>query len=809
MKISYNWLKELVDLNISPEETAKVLTGLGIEVSGVTYLGKGWENVVIAGILAVEKHPNADKLSVCKVTDGKTEYQIVCGAPNVKAGKKAVLALVGASLPNGVKIEPRKIRKVESCGMLCSAQELKLENYDTEDGIILLDIDSDKTLGIPAAEYFGVNDYLLELELTANRGDCLSHLGIARELAAGLNKKVLAPSCILPIVKSMGRAKLDIVIDAPEFCKRYRGQVLSGIKVKQSPMWIQNRLRVCGIRPINSVVDATNYVLLETGHALHAFDYAKITGEKVVVRWARDGEKLLCLDGKERVLSSKIPVIADAVKPVAIAGVMGGELSAVNEKTNVVLLECAYFAPASIRLSRQLLQMNTEASYRFERGVDWNNVDYSAQRVISVLNSIGCVEYSELKIDTVASEYNKQIIELSVDRVNDVLGTDIKKSVINDLLIRIGCEVKAAANGDVLKIIVPAHRNDITQDVDLIEEIARLNGYDNIPVDKTYCVATGGYSPNRLRMVSEKIRVFLTGKGFYEAMNYSFIPENDIELFGVDIRSTIWLANPVSKDQIVMRPLILPGLMKNMCHNIRHQVDDVKLFELGYKYTVPPHGEQKVEETYTLAVLVTGEEVSTGWDQKSVPAGFGFTKGIFHGILKHLGIDNKTELKISDKKFFVTGEGFDVTVDGNIVGYLGKVNEYLSKKYDAVKQVYVLELELPCIFALLTEESKYAEIPRFPTVRRDLSIIVNENTNYGVIESSLRKAAGECVVDCKLFDRYSGEGIPQGMVSYSISVYYNHPERTLTKNEVEEWQRKVVDTLKTEYKAVVRGEEGK
>ncbi len=798
MKISFNWLKELIDFNKTPAEISDILRQVGIEVANITDLSIGWDKIVIADILDVRKHPDADKLSLCDVNDSVNQYTIVCGAPNVCSGKKGVFALTGSVLPTGLKIETRKIRGIESNGMLCSAEELGLELSDTTGGIILLE--NDIRTGTLAKEYFGCNDTIFEIEITPNRGDCLSHIGIARELSVILNKKLNLPKINLPEVGDV-KNPIEIKITAPEFCKRYFGQVLTGVKVKNSPQRIKNKLRVCGVRPINNIVDITNYVLLETGHPLHAFDYNKLKNKTIIVRWAKNGETMLCLDGETRMFNDKTSVIADAERPVALAGIMGGEETAVSQNTEIVLLESAYFTPFHIRHTRQQLGMNTEASYRFERGVDWNNIEFSAQRVISLLNEQNCVTNIEPEVDVIATDWKNYNVKLHLEFVNKLLGLKIDKEIIENILTNIGCVIKNKDN-NCYDVEIPSYRNDLLLDVDLVEEIARFNGYSKIPVNTNYFVNAEFVEKTEVSNLINQTRDFLKGIGLNEVVNYSFISEKDLENLSIKFENLITLSNPVSQEQTILRPFLTTGLLNTLNHNIRHQTEDVQIYEIGKTYFT--NNDTNVEKL-TLGILLTGNKFEQSWLQKTSGIDFYYVKGILSSLLSIFKITNfeLTQKKIS---YFTEAQSFDIIINGISAGIIGTIDNKISVKHDCINPVFITELCLEDLAKHCGFDTKYLPISKYPVVRRDISIYVPEQIGFNTIISTIQKSSNKNLLSCVLVDRYQGEGTPKGLTSYLFALYYGSNERTLTKTELEQWQNDLVNKLKTELNCVFRGE---
>ncbi|MDD5101938.1 MAG: phenylalanine--tRNA ligase subunit beta, partial [Endomicrobiaceae bacterium] len=587
MKISYNWLKDIVDFDLLPQDLCHTLTFLGVETSVVSG-GIKWEGIITAKVLEKQKHPNADKLSICKVNDGEKDYEIVCGAQNVEAGQTIALATIGAVLPGDFIIKPTKIRGVDSEGMICSEQELGLK--EESDGIMVLD---EKTpLGKKLEDVLQDIDTILEIEVTTNRGDCLSHWGIAREISAKLQK---IPN--LPQIKTAKFADSNIIeIKDKDLCTRYIGCQIKGVKIAPSPKWIVDKLESCGIKSINNVVDITNYILLELGHPLHAFDASTISGGKIIVRRANPTEKITALDGKIHELTENMLLISDASKPLAIAGIIGGEFSSITEATTDIFLESAVFNPGNIRKTARTLNISTDASYRYERGTSWEVAEMASWRAINLIVEIAGGRL-ELREDINSSDNKKVFIQLRVERVAKILGYEIDEKTIANILRFLGMEITTKVE-KVLTAEVPSYRNDIKEEIDLIEEIARVNGYENIPVikDSNSFVNTGKQNTNSSKVI-KNISNSLVGLGFCEVMNYSFSEIKDLDKLYLNYSYKI--ANPISKENEVLRPSLLVGLMKNFVFNIGQATNDIKFFEIGRVFD--DKGERKV-----LGILMSG-----------------------------------------------------------------------------------------------------------------------------------------------------------------------------------------------------------
>lgn len=799
MKISYNWLKEFIDFDLSAEKVAEILTNAGLPVEEIEYLGQDIENVVVGEVIEVGPHPNANKLRLCVVTDGKSKYPVVCGAPNVEVNHKFPFALIGAKLPGGIKIESRALRGVESQGMLCSTTELSLEEGKS-DGIMLLP--DDVELGTDIRKVLGLDDIVLEIEVTPNRGDCLSHLGVAREIAAAQGLSVMLPKTNFKETKTETSVSVEI---KDSFCSRYLGRTIKGVSVNPTPLWMKNRLRNCGIRSINSLVDITNYVLLETGHPLHMFDRRLINGNKIIVRWSKKNEKLLALDGKERFLDVDIPVIADKTKPVALAGIMGGEESAVKDNTVDVFLESAYFDSGTIRQARKKLDSNTESSYRFERETDWENVLFSSRRVTHLVQELCRPQVIEPLIEVATKKYHHQKISLRFSRVNKILGTEIPVKFISEILERLCFTVKPSKNKnkDQVIVTVPSWRNDVKQEIDLIEEVARVYGYDKIPNQANPYRSVIDESGSGNRIKEKVVRDLLIGWGFSEVVNYSFVSSKDLDklkLSGETDETVLELDNPLSEDFTVLRTNLIMRILKNMEHNFARQMDDIKIFEIG-KTFFKKSGE--VIEKSVLAGAMAGNENRKHWSLTEKTVDFYSLSGMIESMLKFFKVD-KFEFVPSNKNYLSSGVSFDIIVQNKIIGHFGELHPEISGNCKFMQKIYLFELMLDELFPIFMLDKKYSSIPIYPYIRRDLSFIVPENVSYNQIEKLVLQTGGKQLKECSLFDVYQGKNIDPGLRSITCSVIYQSSETTLTNEEVDRYQDKIIKVLEEKLGAKLR-----
>ena len=764
MKISYNWLKELVDFDMEPQDLCKMLTFLGVETT-VVGGGTNWSGVITAKVLDRQKHPNSDHLSICKVNDGTKDYQIVCGAPNVAAGQTIPLALIGAVLPGNFVIKASKIRGVSSEGMICSKEELGLE--ESSDGIMVLD---EKTpLGKKLEDVLDKQDTILEIEITTNRGDCLSHWGVAREIAAKLQKIVT-----LPTLKTAKYAEKNLVeVKDKDLCTRYIGCHITGVKIAPSPKWMKDKLESCGVKSINNVVDITNYVMLELGQPLHAFDATTLSGGKVVVRRANDGEKLATLDGKIHELDKNNLVIADGSKALAIAGVIGGQSSSITDATTEVFLEAAVFNPGSVRKTARKLNISTDASYRYERGTSWEVAEMASWRALNLITELagGRLETRE---DYNSSDNKKAVIKLRVERVEKLLGYAVDEKTIANILRFLGIEINSIVQ-NVLVAEVPSYRNDIKEEVDLIEEIARIDGYDKIPMDVDSGITTEQKSSDKL---TKQLTNSLVGLGFCEAMNYSFAEIKDLDK--LYLKYTYKIANPISRENEVLRTSLLTGLMKNFDFNIGQGTTDIKIFEVGKIFD--DKGERRV-----LGILMSGPVWQPWWKWESSKQNpvfdFYFASGIISNILPSREFtiaENRTPAK-----YYHPGKTAAIVYHGKVVGQFGVLRPDVVENTN--DEVIYAEIEIENIEKNYKNKiNAYEHVAKFPAVKRDISVVADKSIKFEKIEKIIKHVMkdGGILKDWSLFSVYESEKLGSDKISYSFRLTYRHNDKTLNDTEV-------------------------
>lgn len=792
MKFSENWLRELVEIEADRSTLAHALTMAGLEVEELTPLGEDLVGVVVAEIVATEKHPEADRLQLCKVDAGQSELlQIVCGAPNARVGIKVPLAMVGARLPGGIAIKAAKLRGVESFGMLCSAKELGIDS----DASGLLELPLDAQVGQSLADYLGLPDASFELKLTANRPDCLGLAGLAHDVAALFGSSVkMAAQADVPVTSSLRRGiRLEAGKDAP----RYLGRIIEGIDpTARTPLWLAERLRRAGLRPISAVVDITNYVMLELGQPLHAFDNDMLAGD-VVVRHAHAGETLKLLDGNEATLESGFVLIADDEKSLAVAGVMGGYDSRVTDATRNIFLESAHFAPAAIMGRARKLGLHTDASHRFERGVDPALPQRALQRATELLLAIaGGNAGPVLVAENLADLPTPAPVSLRRTRLKRVLGVEVADTEVMRIFTALGMQIETTDAG--WQVTAPSSRFDIEREEDLIEEVARIFGYDNIPTATPAGALTLAIEPEA-RIGELAAREQLAARGYYEAVNLSFVPAELLATWGYD-SDLVPLANPLSSDLAVMRPSLLPGLVEALRHNRARQQERVRLFELARVFAAgdPPL------ETPSLAIAACGNARAEQWGEVARTLDFHDLKGELDALI-HWGGQAQCWSVHADHLpgWLHPGRGARIARNGATVGYLGALHPQLASKLDLGSDVHVLEVALA---PLLTRHLPQATaVSRFPAVRRDIAMDLPESVSWSQIEQVVRATLGQRLKELRLFDRYSGKGVEAGRKSLAMGLILQDASRTLTDDDADRWVREAVDALEQTCQGKLRG----
>jgi phenylalanyl-tRNA synthetase beta chain len=803
MFVSYKWLQEYVDLTgITAKELADKITKSGIEVETVEVLNKGAKGVVVGHVLEREQHPNADKLSKCLVDIGEGEpVQIICGAPNVAKGQKVAVAKVGAVLPGNFKIKKAKLRGEESHGMICSLQELGIESKlvakEYADGIFVFP--SDAPVGADALELLNLDDEVLELGLTPNRADCLSMIGVAYEVAAILGREVKLPTVELHETSENITDYISVKVEAPEDNPLYAARVVKNVKIGPSPLWMQTRLMAAGIRPHNNVVDITNYILLEYGQPLHAFDYDRLGSKEILVRRAKAGEKIVTLDDVERTLTEDHLVITNGTEPVALAGVMGGANSEVQNDTTTVLIESAYFTSATIRKASKDHGLRSEASTRFEKGIDPARTREALDRAAALM-----AEYAGGEIVSGVAEVNtlKQeevVVTITLDRINGVLGTAITKEEVATILTNL--QFAFTEDNGTFTITVPSRRRDISIPEDIIEEVARLYGYDNLPTTLPIAESQPGkLTPYQAKR--RKVRRYLEDAGLFQAITYSLTSEEKATKFALETAEPIRLALPMSEERSVLRQSLIPHLLEVVSYNRARQIENVAVYETGAVY-LAKDAHELPEEKERLAGAITGVWQAHLWQGEKKAVDFYVVKGILDGLFQLLGLTSRIEYKQAKREHMHPGRTADILLDGNVIGFVGQLHPSFQKEND-LKETYVFELALTDLLNAEVEEIRYSPIPRFPSMTRDIALVVDKDVIAGDIQKTIVEAGGELLKEVSIFDVYEGDRLPEGKKSIAFSLRYFDPERTLTDEEVTNVHEQVVQAVSEKFGATLR-----
>lgn len=792
MKFSEQWLRELVDLKVDNETLLKRLNLTGLEVESVEYLGNGLDYIVVGEIISAEPHPDADKLRVCQVSIGTSDYlQIVCGAPNARVGSKAPLAQVGARVGT-LTIKAAKLRGVESNGMLCSAKELGLDS----DASGLLELAADAPTGATLSAYLGLPDSAIELGLTPNRADCLGMRGLAREVAAQFATRTMLPD--VPPVKPTHDAVPTIQLDAPADCPRYCGRLIRGVSTSAvAPLWLRERLRRSGVRSIGALVDVTNYVMLETGQPMHAFDASTIDGN-IIVRRARAGETLKLLDERVATLSDDMLVIADASKAIALAGVMGGFETRVTASTTDVILESAHFAPAAIAGRARKLGLHTDASHRFERGVDPELPRLALERATQLLIEIAGGQAGPV-VEALAVEHlpRRPPVTLRRARIERVLGIAIADAKVETILRNLGMQIESSADGWVAT--PPSARFDIAIEEDLIEEVARIHGYEQIPTRDPAGEIHVAVVPEDLVAI-RALRDQLTARDYNEAISYAFVDASLLDRWGL-ADAAIALANPLSAELGVMRTSILPGLVSALAANRNRQQSRVRLFEIGRAYR---HGKSGPTETPRIAAAAIGSAHVEQWGVANRALDLFDTKGDMESLLQLAGASaSEFQTRPGGPDWLHPGRAATLLRGGVVVGYYGSLHPQLLKKLDLDDDVYAFELDLEPLTRRQLPEAR--TLSKFPSVRRDIAVVLPEEVAYADVEACLRETVGEHLAQVFLFDRYVGANLPSGMKSIAIGLILQDLSRTLTDQDSDRCMGQAVAALGRGFGATLRG----
>lgn len=789
MKFPISWLNDYVDIkDVSAKDFAHALTMSGSKVEGVENAGDEIKNVVVGKLLEVTKHQNSDHLNICQVDIGDGIVQIVTGAQNIKTGDYVPVAKHNSYLPGGVHITKGKLRGEPSNGMLCSYEELGLSKedvpYAADDGILIFP--EPIAPGTDIKDVFGLDEDVVEFEITSNRPDCFSVIGLARETAVTFGRPYEIKT---PVVKGSGGNVNDIakVTVKSDDCLRYAARVIKNVKIAESPKWLKDRLHLSGIRSINNIVDITNYVLLEYGQPMHAFNLEDLEDGEIVVRKAEDNEKITTLDGEERQLDSSMLVICDKHKPVCVAGVMGGENSEVRETSDAILFECATFDGPCVRLAAKKLGLRTEASSRYEKGLDVNNVIPALNRACELVEMLGAGEVVDGTIDVVNCEYKPTKIELRPDKINAFLGTDISR----DEMVKILTSLEFKIDGDT--ITVPSFRPDVLREADVAEEVARIYGYNNIKSTPLRGETTRVIKPAN-QVVEEIVHNCLVAHGLYETLTFSFIGPKLIEQINTNdekLKKAVVIKNPLGEDTSIMRTTLIPSVMSTLALNHARRNDSAKIYELANVY-IPVEGEKLPDEHKNITIGMYG-----GCD-------FYDMKGIVEELLDALKIKDADYVPETENTTFHPGRCANLVKDGKKIGVFGEVHPTVSKNFGMDTRVYICELDLNTLISFYSDSVKYKQLPKYPAVSRDIAMLIDDNINVSKIEKIIKKNAGNILEGYTLFDVYKGSQIPEGKKSVAYSVTFRADDRTLTDDEISAVFDKILAGLKEQLGAELR-----
>ena len=801
MKVSLNWLKEYVDLSGIPvSEIIHNLTMSGLEVEEVINQNEIYKNFVVGFVKEKIKHPNADKLSVCKVSNGTEEMQVVCGAPNVEAGQKIVFAQIGAIVPNGnFKITKAKIRGTESFGMICSESELEISS--NHEGIMVLS--SELKEGTPISEALGFDDVLLEIAITPNRSDALSHFGVARDLSAIFDRKLKLPEINLEECENGIKDFASVEILDPINCPRYSAKVVKDVIVKESPDWLKQAVQKIGMRPINNIVDVTNYIMYETGQPLHAFDLKMLKGNKIVVQSTTVESQFTTLDSKVRKLPANTLLICDAEKPVAVAGVMGGENSEVTSDTKNILIESAYFNPSSIRRTAKALGLSTDASYRFERTTNAGGTIYAAERAAQLIAELSGGKVAQGTIDVYPNAVKQPVVTVRFARVEKILGYYVEPEKIRKIVLALGFEI-TFENDEQISVRVPLFRPDVEREIDVIEEIARINGYDNIPTISSFSVPLGVKHDES--SFYDKVRDTAVGLGFYEMINNPLQNEKTAALTG----NQIGVLNPQSLDMAYLRTSLVPGALMVAAKNFNVGEKNLALFEIGNVFNKNSEETEiksfsDFKEETKIIFLLSGKASLKEWHGRDKNYSFYYLKGLINSFLNNFTLDNV----LNDSYYHSGNRIFDFIFakehDGNLIGNGGRINKEVLNYFNIQQEVFCFELDLNLLEKLSTQKSKYNPLLKYPKMMRDFAFIFDKEIEYEDVAEFIKKNGGSLLQFVRIFDLFESESLGVNKKSMAFELEYFNENRTLKDEEVEKDFNNLITLVSNKFNAKLRG----
>jgi len=794
MRASLNWLKDYVDIDMSPSELGQLLTMSGLEVEAIEPFGQSLQDIVAAKILSVTQHSDADNLFICHMDTGGEEIPVVCSALNLGKGALVPMALPGTQLPGGVTVQESRIRGERSVGMLLAEDEMQLTNDHT--GIMILP--SELKPGAQVTSCLPLEDWVFDINITPNRPDCASVMGIAREIAALTGKKLRRPEIRFHESSRSIEDLTNVTIDDPIGCPRYAAGIIQEVELRQSPFWMRYRLHMSGVRSINNVVDVTNYVMLEMGQPLHAFDYDRLKENRIVVKRAEEGQTFTSLDGQTHTLDGEILMICDGQRSVALAGIMGGLNSEIFAGSRNVLVESAYFDPITIRRGSKRLGLSTEASYRFERGIDVEVATTALKRSLMLISLLGGGEIAKGIIDNYPKTYTPSVIDLRIDATNSFLGTSLSKDTITGYLEALEMEIQNV-DENLIKVKPPSFRVDVTRAVDLMEEVARLEGYDRIPVTSPPIrPSEEGDSPELI--IGDKIREIMVGLGFTEIISYSFISPDSADLLGAEkrsyLRSFVNILNPLTVDQSVMRTSLIPGLMAAVKTNISHGIEDLKLFEWGKIFINNEEDELPLEKPF-LAAIMTGLFNKKEWYREGRTVDFYDIKGAVECLFKAIGLS----VVVFQKGEIPPGYHHEIysaiTLSGGIIGNVGQISKEVLERYDVkTESAYLFELDMGTLMEKLPTTKNFEPFARFPAVFRDISLVVERQVQSENILKIIQSEGGGLVESVKLFDLYEGGKIKPSEKALTFRICYRSKDRTLDGSEINQLHETIIEKIR-------------
>ncbi|MBU2492977.1 MAG: phenylalanine--tRNA ligase subunit beta [Bacteroidetes bacterium] len=800
MLISLNWLKNYINLDgISPEEIEHKLSTSGLEVEEITDQKKIFDNIVVGYVKEKKKHPNADKLSVCLVNDGIEDLSVVCGAPNVEAGQKVIFAKTGAVIPsNGMKLAKVKLRGEVSNGMICSEKELMLG--DDHSGIMVLDNNIKE--GTPVSEALLMDDVIFEISVTPNRQDALSHYGIARDLAALYNKELKLPEIKINEDAKPASSYASIEIENTNACPRYSAKVVTGVEIKESPTWLKKYLKAIGARPINNVVDVTNFVLHEIGQPLHAFDLDFLVGSKIIVKNAEENSAFVTLDSKKRKLKSSDLMICDGEKPVAVAGVMGGENSEVTEKTKNILIESAYFNPSSVRKTAKHLGLSTDASYRFERGCNPDITLYAANRAAQLIAELGNGKVAEGEIDIYPNPIKPIKVTLRFARIEKILGIDVPKDDVIRILNNLELKVIKQNENDVL-VQVPPFRHDIEREIDLIEEVARIYGYDKIPnIEKIILPLDIKVDQSEF---TGNIRDIFIALGFNEIITNSLLNDLNAKKFG----NPVSVMNPQNSEMSDPRPSLMHGMLSTISRNLKVKEKNLRLFEIGHVFQKLNDGPIKsfadFSEEEHLLFAVTGNAINVGWDQKERKYDFYDLKGFAEEFIRNIYLDNLISYSYNNSQIAHLEYTYEVLFKKETLGAGGKVVKPLLKEYDIEHEVYIFDFNISKLKEIIPLAKKFTELLKYPKVIRDFAFVLDKKIDSLEVETTIKNSGSKLLKNIKLFDIFESDSLGENKKSLAYQLDFYDEGKTLTEEEVDKDFWNIIETVKKRHNALLRG----